>query len=78
MSKNIPATGKRVLITLASSEYQGKIGKLVEETTEGGWWVSLDKGHVLEVFALGEFEALPNRTVSHGHGASNPPFAIWE
>ena len=61
MSKNIPATGKRVLITLASSEFKGKIGKLVEETTEGAWWVSLNKGRVLEVMAPQDFVVLQDQ-----------------
>ena len=53
-----PAKGKLVRIVKASSEYKGKIGKLLEETTDGAWWVSLDKGHVLEVMLLADFVVL--------------------
>lgn len=71
--------GAKVRILKASSEYKGKIGKLVDETTTGDWWVSFDKGHVQEVFAIAEFEAFPGKSVaSHRRGASNPPFAMWE
>ena len=74
----VPAKGKLVKIIKPSSEYRGKTGKLVEETTEGAWWVSMDKGHVLEVMAPSEFEVLPGRKKQDHEGASNPPFAVWE